>query len=358
LSLLKTQTERKREEGASKLELTHTQRQKTKQAKSSTQLVSLTGVKETCSKQRFCVECYDDDDERTTTTATKTTTQQQQYYDEEEEDDEMLLPCFFFTKSSLSDPSQSSADEVHLFLSMWTFDPCTGSCLHWICPFVPQISIKKKDEGRKSWKTNAKTGIARYFENPVSCGNKSGCLSFTYIMSSQPYECPPPDPPKRHHRRSLSPTNVMLQEDDGWAVKIDYPVLLAHCYSSNKTNKIILGLWRIIIFFLAVDNLIHNTLYDLNLPFLLWGLVGPCPPHHKDRDHLIRANFCKVYFIKTSFTLVELVFLVKVFRLFRLEWIFFGVRTVWTQCPACLLCLVWLLAVPSVFVMMPFVWFL
>jgi hypothetical protein len=298
LSLLKTQTERKREEGASKLELTHTQRQKTKQAKSSTQLVSLMGVKETCSKQRFCVECYDDD-ETTTTTATRTTTQQQQYYDEEEEDDEMLLPCFF-TKSSLSDPSQSSADEVHLFLSLWTFDPCTGSCLHWICPFVPQTNYKKKMKREKAGKTNAKTGIARYFENPVSCGNKSGCLSFTYIMSSQPYECPPPDPPKRHHRRSLSPTNVMLQEDDGWAVKIDYPVLLAHCYSSNKTNKIILGLWRIIIFFLAVDNLIHNTLYDLNLPFLLWGLLDPAP-------HTTRTGTISFEPTSARFTLLKLV---------------------------------------------------
>lgn len=75
---------------------------KNKTSKSWTQLVSSMGVKERCSKQRFCVECYDDDDERTTTTATKTTTQQQQCDEEEkEEDDEMLLLSFFFTKKQL-----------------------------------------------------------------------------------------------------------------------------------------------------------------------------------------------------------------------------------------------------------------
>ncbi len=118
-------------------------------------------MKETCSKQRFCVECYDDDERTTTTTATKTSTQQQQC--DEEEHDEMLLLSFFFTKRSLSDTSQSSADEVNLLLSLVTFDPCTGSCLHWICPFIPQNNIKK-DEKRKSWKTNTKTGTARYFK--------------------------------------------------------------------------------------------------------------------------------------------------------------------------------------------------
>ncbi len=64
--------------------------------------------------------------------------QQQQQQCDEEEHDEMLLLSFFFTKRSFSDTSQSSADEVTLFLSLVTFDPCTGSCLHWICPFVPQ----------------------------------------------------------------------------------------------------------------------------------------------------------------------------------------------------------------------------
>jgi hypothetical protein len=71
-----------------------------------------------------------------------------------------LLLSFFFTKRSLSDTSQSSADEVNSFLSSLTFDPCTASCLHWICPFIPQKSIKK-DEKRKSWKTNTKMGTAR-----------------------------------------------------------------------------------------------------------------------------------------------------------------------------------------------------
>jgi hypothetical protein len=81
-----------------------------------------------------------------------------------------MMRCSFFPsssqKSSLSDPSRSSSDEIKLLLSLLTFDPCTGSCLHWICPFVPQ-KIIKKDEERKSWKTNAKTGTARYFE--VQC---------------------------------------------------------------------------------------------------------------------------------------------------------------------------------------------
>jgi hypothetical protein len=40
-------------------------------------------------------------------------------------------------------------------------------------------------------------------------------------------------------------------------------------------------------------------------------------------DYCIPSNFWKFYLIRTSFTLGELVFLVKVFRLFTLEWIFF-----------------------------------
>ncbi len=45
--------------------------------------------------------------------------------------------------------------------------------------------------------------------------------------------------------------------------------------------------------------------------------VGPCP--HKDKDYRIRSKFQKNYLIKISFTFGELVSLVKVFRLFRLE---------------------------------------
>ncbi len=79
-------------------------------------------------------------------------------------------------------------------------------------------------------------------------------------------------------------------------------------------------------------------------------LVGPCP--HRDRDYHIQSNFWKFYLIRTSFTLGELVSFMKVFRLFRLERIFFGVRTVdtvgrcTTSCllagPECLWCLVML----------------
>ncbi len=46
----------------------------------------------------------------------------------------------------------------------------------------------------------------------------------------------------------------------------------------------------------------------------------------------IRSNFWKFYLIRTDFTLADPVYSVKVFRLFRLEWIFFGVQSVWTQC--------------------------
>jgi hypothetical protein len=47
-------------------------------------------------------------------------------------------------------------------------------------------------------------------------------------------------------------------------------------------------------------------------------------------DYCIGSNFWKFYLIRTSFTLGEPVALVKVFRLFRLEWIVL-VFTVWTQ---------------------------
>jgi hypothetical protein len=72
---------------------------------------------------------------------------------------------------------------------------------------------------------------------------------------------------------------------------------------------------------------------------LLWALlhvcsivskvfVGPCP--YKDEDYHIGSNFWKFYFIRISFTLSEPVFLVEVFRLFRLEQIVLMFR-VWTQ---------------------------
>jgi hypothetical protein len=57
------------------------------------------------------------------------------------------------------------------------------------------------------------------------------------------------------------------------------------------------------------------------------GFVGPCP---RDTDYGIGSNFWKFYLIRTSFTLGEPVSLVKVFRLFRLEWIVLVFR-VWTQ---------------------------
>ncbi len=54
--------------------------------------------------------------------------------------------------------------------------------------------------------------------------------------------------------------------------------------------------------------------------FFLVGLR----PH---RDYRIGSNFWKFYLTKTGFTLGESVSLVNVFRLFRLEWIFFGVQS-------------------------------
>jgi hypothetical protein len=54
--------------------------------------------------------------------------------------------------------------------------------------------------------------------------------------------------------------------------------------------------------------------------------LGPAP--HKDRDYSIGSNFWKFYLVKTGFTLGELVLLVKEFRLFRLEQIFFVVQSV------------------------------
>jgi hypothetical protein len=60
-----------------------------------------------------------------------------------------------------------------------------------------------------------------------------------------------------------------------------------------------------------------------------WSTIfGPYP--HRDMGYHIRSNFRKFYIIKTGFTLGELVSLVKVFRLFRLEQIFL-VFKVWTQ---------------------------
>jgi hypothetical protein len=58
------------------------------------------------------------------------------------------------------------------------------------------------------------------------------------------------------------------------------------------------------------------------------AFVGPFP--HRDRNYRIRSNFWMFYLITTSFIFGGLISLVKVFRLFRLERIFF-MLTVWTQ---------------------------
>jgi hypothetical protein len=69
------------------------------------------------------------------------------------------------------------------------------------------------------------------------------------------------------------------------------------------------------------------------LPWPVWiplWVIGPCLCG--GRDYRIGSNFGKFYLIRTSFTLGDPVSLVKVFRLFRLERIFFGVQLrVWTQ---------------------------
>jgi hypothetical protein len=63
----------------------------------------------------------------------------------------------------------------------------------------------------------------------------------------------------------------------------------------------------------------QNQFYFLLFPYF----VGPCP--YRD----IGSNFWKFYLVRTNLTLDELVSLVKVFRVFRLEWIIlvFRVRT-------------------------------
>jgi hypothetical protein len=90
-------------------------------------------------------------------------------------------------------------------------------------------------------------------------------------------------------------------------------------------------------------------MFSLPMGFTL--LIKYWPNFLGPRDYRIWSNFWKFYLIRTSFTLGELVSLVKVFRLFRLEWIFFGVQSVDTvgRCttsylltrPACLWCLVY-----------------
>jgi hypothetical protein len=64
------------------------------------------------------------------------------------------------------------------------------------------------------------------------------------------------------------------------------------------------------------------------MEFCTYSFIGRCP--HRDSDYRIGSNFWKFYLIRTSFTLGELVSLVKVFGLFRLEGIVLVFR-VWTQ---------------------------
>jgi len=59
-------------------------------------------------------------------------------------------------------------------------------------------------------------------------------------------------------------------------------------------------------------------------------LLGPAPTGRTGTGTHIGSNFWKFYLTRTGFTLGESFSLVKVFRLFRLEWIFLVFR-VWTQ---------------------------
>ncbi len=70
------------------------------------------------------------------------------------------------------------------------------------------------------------------------------------------------------------------------------------------------------------------------------NFVGHFP--HRDKDYSIEYNIWKFYLTRIGFTLAEVVSLVKLFRLFRLEWVVLVFR-VWTQSasylltgPACL----------------------
>jgi hypothetical protein len=69
----------------------------------------------------------------------------------------------------------------------------------------------------------------------------------------------------------------------------------------------------------AVKSVAPINMYELSV------LFGPCP--HR-AYYCIGSNFWKFYLMRTGFTLCELVSLVKVFRLLRLERNFFGVQSV------------------------------
>jgi len=65
--------------------------------------------------------------------------------------------------------------------------------------------------------------------------------------------------------------------------------------------------------------------------FSLGMFVGPCP--HRDRNYCIGSNFWKFYLIKISFTLHELVSLVKVLLLLIIIVpfsIFFCIQILWS----------------------------
>ncbi len=51
--------------------------------------------------------------------------------------------------------------------------------------------------------------------------------------------------------------------------------------------------------------------------YFIVNIIGSCP--HMDRDCCIASKFCKFYLIRIGFTLGELVYLVEMFRPFRLK---------------------------------------
>jgi hypothetical protein len=92
------------------------------------------------------------------------------------------------------------------------------------------------------------------------------------------------------------------------------------CSSGTLNSRLLLQSWldsALLVMVFLKGRCCCCFILDLTRPFPSWGLL--------DYSHWIQL--LEVFtFIKTSFTLAEPVSLVKVFRLFRLEWdFFFGV---------------------------------
>jgi len=181
------------------------------------------------------------------------------------------------------------------------------------CSLKARCSTKNLGEGRfrcRSKKNNAnfvtstdKKKLSAFFFN--ACQKNKGSLNFEQSFKIQ----------------SKRKTTSCLPWKTAWIIK-DNQSSYNYSFVAWKHEQLTISTSS------PNDSLNWNWVWFSKLEL---NFIGPCH-HHRDRDYCIRSNFWKFYLIRTGFKLGEPVSLVKVFRLLKLEQMFFGVESVDIVC--------------------------